>query len=302
MKSLLFILWFSVCNAIPTVTLKQNVVVKTERLRVSDFFDGVPESVDEELIDAPSIGTSKTFSYDWVDQLAINFNLHWPHKNRPSLTISREAIAQGDAVFVRDLISSYISSNDTSRFTNEIMIELSLNEPLLSSLKECDNPVIIEMQWPGQTHFVATFKTDSSNTPIVIKGSATEIISLPVAKKDLTHNHIIVEDDLEWKAVPITRITDITLRKQEDIIGNTIKNTNIKAGTPILKTYLKAPVSVHKGDVIQLKIDTPTLEISLRAKATSDGAIGETIQVMNLESKKIVDAVVVDAQTATIGV
>ncbi len=303
MKALVGLMFiFSVTQAVSVVTLKQNVIVKTNKIKVSDFFDGVPDEIDEEIMDAPEIGHSKTFSYDWVDQLAINFKLQWPHKGRPSIAISREKVSQNDVTFVRELIAAYISNHEANRFSHDILIELFLNEMPVSLLQECASPSLVECVWTGQSQFLATFQSNSSKQPIIVKGSATEVITIPVAKVDLSHNHVISENDLDWKAIPVTRITEQTLKKQEEIVGSTIRNTSIKQGTPILKNYLRSPAVIHKGDLIQLKVDTPTLEITLRAKANADGAVGETIQVMNVESKKMIEAVVVDSQTASIGV
>jgi flagella basal body P-ring formation protein FlgA len=47
-------------------------------------------------------------------------------------------------------------------------------------------------------------------------------------------------------------------------------------------------------------VETPTVVISTRGKAQNSAALGQSVQVMNLESKRIVEGIVKDSQTVII--
>jgi flagella basal body P-ring formation protein FlgA len=60
-----------------------------------------------------------------------------------------------------------------------------------------------------------------------------------------------------------------------------------------------APV-VKRGDIVQVVAETPVLRISVKGMAKQDGAKGDRIKVVNLRSKKVIYAQVVDGQTVSV--
>jgi flagellar basal body P-ring formation protein FlgA len=305
MMNRILIVLFLLCEtsaANMPVVLKSNVTVKSNQLKVSDFFDGVPDTVDQVIMDAPALGTTRYFPYEWVDQLAINFGLTWDDKNKTGLSVSRATYSAEEIAFAETLVVNYINSEYPDKFKNEIGVELVLSNINIDLIKECENPSIVELQWNTKNHFIIKLNTASTPTPISIVGSVVEFINVPVLKQEAHHGHLIQLEDLEYKTLPATKVTSTTLKKSEDIIGTTVKFSSIKAGEPLVRQSLESPMAIKKGDLIQLRVETPTIEISLRAKATTAGCVGDTIQVMNLESKKLVEATVKDQQTAVISI
>ncbi len=57
---------------------------------------------------------------------------------------------------------------------------------------------------------------------------------------------------------------------------------------------------VRKGAVVTLRYESNSVTLTAKAEAMSDGGVGETIPVRNLQSKRVVHAVVVDGQTVLI--
>lgn len=52
-----------------------------------------------------------------------------------------------------------------------------------------------------------------------------------------------------------------------------------------------APTVIHRGDIVTLVYVAPGLQLTTRAKATSDAALGGPVKLINLQSNKTVDAV-----------
>jgi flagella basal body P-ring formation protein FlgA len=52
-----------------------------------------------------------------------------------------------------------------------------------------------------------------------------------------------------------------------------------------------APTVIHRGDIVTLVYVAPGLQLTTRAKATSDAALGGPVKLINLQSNKSVDAV-----------
>lgn len=52
------------------------------------------------------------------------------------------------------------------------------------------------------------------------------------------------------------------------------------------------PILVQRNDTVTIFYEAPGLSLTLRGQAQDSGALGDTIGVMNLQSKRLVQAVV----------
>ena len=69
---------------------------------------------------------------------------------------------------------------------------------------------------------------------------------------------------------------------------------------PIFQADLALIPLVRRGSVVTLRYESASVTIETKAEAMSDGGAGETIQVRNLQSKRIIHAMVVDEQTVSV--
>jgi len=74
----------------------------------------------------------------------------------------------------------------------------------------------------------------------------------------------------------------------------------IPAGIPVVDNAIDLPALVRRGDVVQIIAEQGALRISARGEARANGRRGDRIPVRNLDSKKLVSARVIDAQTVNV--
>jgi flagellar basal body P-ring formation protein FlgA len=67
----------------------------------------------------------------------------------------------------------------------------------------------------------------------------------------------------------------------------------MNAGTVLRNRDIRGARLVTKGALITIAVETPIMTITAQGRAMADGAMGETIQVINTQSNRTVDAVVV---------
>ncbi|MGE3143816.1 MAG: flagellar basal body P-ring formation chaperone FlgA [Hyphomonadaceae bacterium] len=58
--------------------------------------------------------------------------------------------------------------------------------------------------------------------------------------------------------------------------------------------------AVRRGDTITLAFTAPGLELTTRARALSDGAVGQTIRAVNLQSNREIDVTITAAGAASV--
>lgn len=75
---------------------------------------------------------------------------------------------------------------------------------------------------------------------------------------------------------------------------------SIVPGQPLYRTDLAPLSALRKGTIVSLVYKRGAVQLATRAEALSDGALGETIAVRNLQSGKQVYAVVLDNNTVEV--
>ncbi len=74
----------------------------------------------------------------------------------------------------------------------------------------------------------------------------------------------------------------------------------VGTGQPILRLNIEPMPAVAKGSTVELVYRSGKVNVSVKAQALSDGRVGQTVSVRNMQSKKIIAATVVDRQTVVV--
>ena len=66
----------------------------------------------------------------------------------------------------------------------------------------------------------------------------------------------------------------------------------LRAGAPIRHGDIRPPVVVAKGTIVTLELRTRRMTLIARVKAAEDGAMGQTIRLLNTRSNRAIEGVV----------
>ncbi len=66
----------------------------------------------------------------------------------------------------------------------------------------------------------------------------------------------------------------------------------LRPGDPLHETDLMKPLIVHRDDIVVIVYEAPGLRLTLRGKARQDGTLGAAVNVVNMESKRLLQGVV----------
>lgn len=280
------------------VELKDSHEVYKEFLMLSDFFAGVDPAKDQEILEAPNKGESKHYAYDWVRQLAENFGLKWAPAHYKGITLSREG-GFSTKVNAQDIVREYLVQNYSEEISDGVDVSIDVSSQYLS-LKGAAEAKVTNFAWLGDRTFLVTF--DVGGQEKKIKGCLSTMVSIPVLNKHLEAGSIIEKEDLEFKDYPSNKVTKYMIQDEKELVGKTLRRRSAKAGDMLSARDVISPVIIKRGDLVTMKVETPTVVISTRGKAQGSAAAGQSVQVMNLESKRLIEGVVKDSQTVIIPV
>ncbi len=148
---------------------------------------------------------------------------------------------------------------------------------------------------------------------LVVKGgggSAPREASAPVRgektvevltySRSLAAGEIVQPEDVIWAKVQGHLAPPDTPRDAEQIIGQAARRP-LREGAAVAAHDLTPPRVIAKDDLVQVIYRDGAVELTLQGKALGPAAVGESFQVLNPQSKKIIQAVATGRGTALTG-
>jgi flagella basal body P-ring formation protein FlgA len=136
--------------------------------------------------------------------------------------------------------------------------------------------------------------------------AATAAVAAPAVKREpvLTYTRniaagdIVEASDLVWSDDAVA--AQGSIGDPARAIGMAAKQP-LRAGAAALSRDLSAPMVIKRDDMITVAFESGGISLSLQGKAMKDAAAGDSLQVLNMQSKKVIEAVVVGPGRAVVG-
>jgi flagellar basal body P-ring formation protein FlgA len=281
----------SAAHAAPT--LRPEVTVSSPVIRIGDLFDGAGAHARDAVTAAPPAGMRITFSADWLAATARAHGLDWtpgsPYEQativRASRTIAADAIA-------RQMLHAIAATRPIDGAT------LALDNPGVNFAVPAgaSDAVAIEglVVDPGSLRVSAIVSAppgDPAARHQRVTGRLVYRVALPVLAHPVAPGSVIGAGDITMVTVPRDRIPPDTATTALELIGRTPRRP-LLVGAPIQIGDVERPILVHKGDLVTLLLETPSLQLTAQGKALDDGAANALVRVENTKSNRVIDAAV----------
>ena len=121
-----------------------------------------------------------------------------------------------------------------------------------------------------------------------------------VTSKKLLKNHIITTSDVKLKRIELTnkRVRDFVTDESE-IIGRRVLRM-VSPNRFIHSSNLGKPLMVNRDDVVTVIAQRGSIYIEVTGQAMQDGSKGDMIKVRNIDSKRIINAKVINYERVAI--
>ncbi len=291
----------SVAGAASAVLLKPAVIVSGDIVRLGDLFSNLPpEKADLPAAYAPRPGERAVFDVERLADIAHAQGVAWVPQSRFDRAVVERASRLIDrnqiiALLTTALRKSGVGKDDKIELDNE---SLRLFVPADAT----DAVELRDLRFDPQTRrFSATLVTepDAGNAIVAVTGRAVRIVSLPELARKMDRNEIISARDIQWVQAPADRLDATVIADEKQLVGMAARHL-LRPGEPIRTSDVQPPILVNRGAVVTMIYRTPYMVITTRGKAVQDSAKGDTIRVMNVESKRELDAVVADGNTVIV--
>jgi flagellar basal body P-ring formation protein FlgA len=155
---------------------------------------------------------------------------------------------------------------------------------------------------PRSTRFDVTFDLAASPTlhrqPAHFTGTALETIPAVAVEHPMDHGSVLKQSDLTMVRRPKTEtglLTDMSAA-----VGLVARH-DLRPDQPLHGADLLKPDVVARNDMVTIVYQAPGITLTLRGQAQAAGARGDSISVLNIESKRVVQGVIIGPGRVTVG-
>ena len=292
--SVVLILTSGVQNA-QALGLRQNSVIIGNDITLGDVFYDLPRDETRVLGAAPRPGDEMVLNARTLLRIALAMDLSW----RPNSVSDRVVLIREGSIIDPDEITQALKEKLSENGVNGTYT-LNYKHALDKLILPADMPASFEI-WdlrvkPTKNWFEADIFAPSKKNPIQrmkVSGNIERMAAVPVMRKLLRKGMVIGKRDIEMIEVPETQIKHNIILSTQDLVGMTPRRM-LSPNQPINENDIEAPVIIKRGELVTMNFQSGPLRLTARGKALEDGAKGDVIRIVNVNSNKSIEGEVSD--------
>jgi flagellar basal body P-ring formation protein FlgA len=281
----------------PIITVEQDVVM------LGDLVEGAGKHAGVAVFGAPRPGTSGMISTARILSAAKETGLYDINTNG----LSSVAVRRTGRLINADEISRAVSDALVKQHQIPTNAEIEFNAGQMEVTVEtgATEPVQIRsLSYNGASgRFEAVYSVPGSRAleiePARVVGSIADVVRVPVLTRAILKGDVVTSADFTLER---RRRSDLG----QDVTGDTTKLVGNSARRALPKGLVLRESDVQRTEVVEKNANVimfhqqPGIQLTMRGKAQQAGAIGDTITVQNINSKRMVEATITAPGTVTV--
>lgn len=283
------------------VSLNKDVSIQADVVVLGDLFSGLPAGkADVPVAYAPKLGRSAILDAAWLAKVARQQGVDW----RPSSRFERTTVERASQAIPYQVIEDAIREEMRAVEPDRVMdVRFDSRRTTLHIPRSAERAVEIrQFDYDARTGRFAALVVAPAGAPVAeakVYGKTYEVAEIPVLAHRVTRGDVISKDDIQWLEVNAGRIGGNVVVDPERLVGMTPRRL-LQPGVPVRGSDLEEPVAVTRGSYVTIAVRTDLMTLTVRGRAVENGSVGKPVQVMNIQSKQVVEAIVVDAGTVVV--
>jgi flagellar basal body P-ring formation protein FlgA len=285
----------ALAQSAPPPALRTSVTVTSDVVRIGDLVENAGPVANIPIFRSPDLGTTGAVSTDRIVE-AIR-----PHEligiDTRGLTevvvthASRAIPAQEISGRIAQALSGQYGFGDAhnilitfDRDVRTLQVEPNITGELQVQSLSYD---------PRSLHFDVTLNLPSSmelhRQATRYSGTATATVDALAVDHPIERGQVIKPSDVTVVQRPRAETSDLTDRST--VVGYAARHS-LPPNLPLTSADLAKPEIVQRNDTVTIVYEAPGIVLTLRGQAQEPGALGDTISVLNIESKRTVPGII----------
>jgi flagella basal body P-ring formation protein FlgA len=281
----------SVSAADMAVMLRSDGLVRGDNVTVGDVFDNAGAYAERILAPAPEVGKPMVLEHRDLERIVRAFNMEWTNEDRDaSITLERDAFVIDHTLITEALAASDLQDRISSdaRFTIT-----SPEQGVVLNGRAVPEIHVHDVSFdPTTERFSATLTVGRNGTTlkeIAVSGVATPLVSVPALTHPVPASVLVSKADIIDVLVPRKTLRSGTILRADDLAGMTLKRS-VKANTPITTSDVTPPLMVKRNELVTVTYRNGPITLSTKARALGNAVRGDTVMLININSKKEFEA------------
>lgn len=278
-------------EAAASAVVRDSVVLDGPQLRVSDIFSGTKS--DAVVSPAPAPGRRLVFDRYALARIAKQHGVSWyPRSNYVQTVVTRDSRILGadevETALRRALVDGGMSKDRKIELTNRgLSIPVATN---IGHAFDIENATFDD-RTDHATAILAVNADDGSTTRYRLDAVTYTVTDIPVLGRRIRRGETIEKSDVIWKQVRKDTVGRNVITARDGVVGQAARRY-LSPGQPLQIDDVEAPKIIRKGAIVTIVYKIANLELTAKARANEDGAYNDTIRVVNIRSKRTIEAIV----------
>jgi flagella basal body P-ring formation protein FlgA len=275
--------------------LRASVTVTGDVVRIGDLIDNAGAAAEVPIFRSPDLGTRGAVATDRiVDAIRPHQLIDIDTRGLSEVVVTRSSrTITGPEIAARisQALSGHFGLGETRNVT--VYFDRDIHNLQVEPDATGELQVLGLTYDPRTTRFDVTFDLPSSATlhrqPARYTGTALETVPAVTVQHPVEHGEVLKESDLAIVRRPKTESAAIT--DMSAVVGLAARHP-LRPDQPLRMADLMKPEIVARNDTVTIVYQAPGLMLTLSGQAQEAGALGDTIGVLNVESKRVVQGVI----------
>jgi flagellar basal body P-ring formation protein FlgA len=280
----------------PKAALRRDVVVMRDVVTLGDLVERAGAASDVPVFRAPALGKAGTIQAIRVIEAARNAGV-----SIDPGTVSQIVVSRASRRAAKTEIEAVVSQALTDRYGldhPDVALSLEAGEQVIHLEPDAAGPLkVSELVYDPRSRRVEAVLTVAGSAsltlkPLRLQGQTVDMVSVPVLQKAVQRGDAVAAADVVVERRPRADYPAGGFVDPSMLIGR-IARTAMQAGSAVREADVVKQEIVEKNATVTVLYDTPGLSLAMRGKAMEGGGVGDSVLVMNPQSKRTLSATVV---------
>lgn len=295
--ALCFLSLTSLCSAADRPVLKGNLVVTGTLVTLGDLIENAGVNATEALFHAPDIGSKGTIQTWRIVEAARALGVQdIDVRNLQTVLIERvgRAVSSGE---IADALAQEFMTRSAIADRNRVVVQLDAGKDTHQFDAPLDAPLLIEhlTHEPTTGRFEASLAVRGASKrsrQVRVSGVLTELIDALRLRRTIGRGEVITAGDVTVERIARNRSSADLAATLGEVVGLAARRP-LAEGLFARSADLEKPRVIARNDTVTIVLETPHMVLSVRGRAVDGGAVGDVIDVQNINSKRVVQATVI---------
>jgi flagella basal body P-ring formation protein FlgA len=281
--------------------LKSQVTVSSDIVRIGDLVENAGAVAHTPIFRAPDLGETGAVPVRAVLEAVRAYGILGVDVRG----LSEVAVTRASRTLSAGVIEQRIVAALTARYAigKPESLKVSFDQPVQPielALASAAEPTLSRLTYDkAGGRFDVTFELASPRAQWRYTGSAVETVEAAIATRALARGELVKQSDIAIERRPKAEFSSGRPASAAEIVGLAVRGS-VRAGQGLRNSDLMKPEVVKKSEMVTMHYEVPGIVLSMRGQALDSGSQGDTVNVLNISSKRTIQGVVTGPGRVTI--